>query len=55
MSLTHPFAVKRARELMAWVGDGSYDRVRGGLMSAVATSRPLAELAAAITHYGTAF
>ena len=29
-SLRHPFAVKRTRELMSWVDDGSFDLVRSG-------------------------
>ena len=41
LSLTHPFAVKRARALMTWVSDGSYDRVRGALTSVAAKSPPL--------------
>jgi hypothetical protein len=56
MSLRHPFAVKRTRELMAWVSDGSYDRVRGGAYvrrgQEPAVTR---ELAGAITHYRDRF
>ena len=28
LNLTHPFAVRRVRELMAWVKSGDYDRIR---------------------------
>jgi Zn-dependent protease with chaperone function len=56
MSLTHPFAVKRARELMVWVNDGSYDRVRGGAYVRRGHEPPVTrELAAAITHYRDRF
>ena len=30
IALTHPFAVRRVRELTAWVASGEFDRVRGG-------------------------
>jgi Zn-dependent protease with chaperone function len=56
MRLTHPFAVKRTRELMSWVGDGSYDRVRSGLYVRRGQEGPVtAELAGAVTHYRDRF
>jgi hypothetical protein len=56
MSLRHPFAVKRTRELMAWVSDGSYDRVRGGAYVRRGQEPPVTrELAGAITHYRDRF
>jgi hypothetical protein len=30
LSLTHPIAVRRVRELMLWVQSGEFDRIRGG-------------------------
>ena len=55
-SLTHPFAVKRARELMSWVSDGSYDRIRGGDYVRRGQEPPVtAELQGAIAHYRERF
>lgn len=55
-SLRHPFAVKRARELMSWVSDGSYDRVRGGAYVHRGQEAPVtAELAGATAHYRDRF
>jgi len=54
--LRHPFAVKRARELMAWVSDGSYDRLRGGDYVRRGEEPPVTtELGAAIAHYRERF
>ncbi len=30
LNMTHPIAVRRVKELMAWVQSGEYDRIRGG-------------------------
>ena len=30
IALTHPFAVRRVRELIAWVETGEFDRIRDG-------------------------
>ncbi|HTV10402.1 MAG TPA: M48 family metallopeptidase [Acidimicrobiales bacterium] len=54
--LQHPFAVKRARELMAWVSDGSYDRIRSGAyLRRGQEAPPTAEAQAAISHYRQRF
>jgi Zn-dependent protease with chaperone function len=56
ISLTHPFAVKRTRELMAWVSDGSYDRLRSGSYIRRGEEPPVtAELQGAIAHYRERF
>lgn len=53
---THPFPVKRARELMSWVSDGSYDRIRGGTYLRRGQEPPLPrELDAATLHYRDRF
>jgi Zn-dependent protease with chaperone function len=55
-SLEHPIAVKRARELMSWVSDGSYDRVRAGNYVRRGQEPPLpTELDAATLHYRDRF
>ena len=52
----HPFAVKRARELMSWVSDGSYDRIRAGNYVRRGQEPPLPrELDAATLHYRDRF
>lgn len=54
--MTHPFAVKRARELMSWVGDGSYDRIRGGTYVRRGQEPPVTvEMEGAIAHYRERF
>ena len=54
--LSHPFAVKRARELMEWVRDGSYDRVRSGAYVRRGQEPPATtEMAAAVAHYRERF
>ncbi len=52
----HPFAVKRARELVSWVSDGSYDRIRAGnyLRRGQEPALPR-ELDAATLHYRDRF
>jgi hypothetical protein len=55
-SLTHPFAVKRTRELMTWVSEGGYDRVRGGNYVRRGQEPPVtAEVESAIAHYRQRF
>jgi hypothetical protein len=55
-SLEHPVAVKRARELMSWVSDGSYDRIRAGNYVRRGQEPPLpTELDAATLHYRERF
>ncbi|MGA3217687.1 MAG: M48 family metallopeptidase [Acidimicrobiales bacterium] len=55
-SLRHPFAVKRTRELMSWVNDGSYDLVRSGTYVHRGQEAPVtAELQRAIVHYRERF
>ena len=55
-SLDHPIAVKRARELMTWVSDGSYDRIRAGNYVRRGQEPPLPrELDAATLHYRERF
>jgi Zn-dependent protease with chaperone function len=54
--LSHPFAVKRTRELMSWVSDGSYDRIRGGAYIHRGQEPPAtAEFQGAIAHYRERF
>jgi Zn-dependent protease with chaperone function len=55
-SLTHPFAVKRTRELMEWVESGGYDRIRAGAyVRRGQEAPPSAELDDAIAHYRQRF
>jgi Zn-dependent protease with chaperone function len=55
-SLRHPIAVKRARELMAWVSDGSYDRLRSGQYVRRGQEAAVgAEMAGAAAHYRERF
>jgi Zn-dependent protease with chaperone function len=55
-SLDHPIAVKRARELSAWVSDGSYDRIRGGNYIRRGQEPPAPrEMDAATLHYRDRF
>jgi Zn-dependent protease with chaperone function len=55
-SLTHPFAVKRTHELMNWVSDGSYDRVKSGLYVRRGQEPPVtAEMQGAVAHYRERF
>jgi Zn-dependent protease with chaperone function len=54
--VTHPFAVKRARELMSWVSDGSYDRLRSGPYLRRGQEPPVsAEFEGAVAHYRQRF
>jgi Zn-dependent protease with chaperone function len=55
-SLRHPFAVKRTRELMSWVDDGSFDLVRSGTYTRRGQEPPVtAEVQKAIAHYRERF
>jgi hypothetical protein len=55
-SLRHPFAVKRARELTAWVDSGGYDKVRSGAYVRRGQEPPVtAEMQRAIVHYRERF
>lgn len=55
-SLSHPFAVKRTRELMGWVSTGDYDRIRGGAYIRRGQEPPAsAEMESAIAHYRERF
>jgi Zn-dependent protease with chaperone function len=54
--LTHPFAVKRTRELMSWVDDGSFDRLRSGQYLRRGQEPPVtAEAQKAVAHYRERF
>src|SRR3954452_25442592 len=53
LQLTHPMPVRRVRELLAWVRDGSYDRIIGGEYVHRGDEAPLRDEAdAAQAHYG---
>lgn len=55
-SLSHPFAVKRTRELMGWVNEGGYDRIRAGGYVRRGQEPPAgAEMESAIAHYRERF
>jgi len=56
IGLTHPFAVRRVRELILWVRAGEFDRIRNG--SYVRRGHeppPSAEFDAAVAHYRDRF
>lgn len=56
VKLTHPFAVRRVRELFVWVQSGDFDRIRSG--SYVRRGQeppPSAEFEAAVAHYRERF
>ncbi len=56
MSLTHPIAVRRVKELMLWVQSGEYDRiVDGSYARRGAEPPPSAEFDAAVAHYRVRF
>jgi len=56
VTLTHPFAVKRTHELMNWVSEGSYDRIRSGAYVRRGQEPPVTtELQSAIAHYRERF
>ena len=56
LTRTHPFAVRRGRELVAWVGAGDFDRIRSGSYVRRGSEPPAsAEFEAAVTHYRERF
>jgi Zn-dependent protease with chaperone function len=56
LSLTHPVAVRRVKELMAWVRSGEFDRIMGGdYVRRGGESPPSAEFDAAVVHYRERF
>jgi Zn-dependent protease with chaperone function len=56
LRVTHPFAVRRVRELMTWVQAGDYDRIRSGSYPRRGQEPPpSAEFQAAVTHYRARF
>jgi hypothetical protein len=53
---THPFAVRRVRELSLWVASGEYDRIRAGSYIHRGDEAPVsAEFEAAVAHYRERF
>jgi len=56
LSLTHPIAVRRVKELNAWVRSGEYDRIMGGDYARRGQEpAPSAEFDAAVGHYRDRF
>jgi Zn-dependent protease with chaperone function len=56
LSLTHPVAVRRVKELTEWVQSGEYDRIRAGNYPRRGHEPPpSAEFTAAVAHYGERF
>ncbi len=56
IGLTHPFAVRRVRELILWVQSGDYDRIRSGRYARRGQEPPpTVEFEAAVTHYQERF
>jgi hypothetical protein len=56
ISLTHPIAVRRVKELIAWVQSGDYDRiVDGSYPRRGQEPAPSAEFNAAVAHYRERF
>ncbi|HTZ08442.1 MAG TPA: M48 family metallopeptidase [Acidimicrobiales bacterium] len=53
---SHPFAVSRVRQLVQWVTDGDFDRIRSGhYVRRGQEPPPSAEFEAAMAHYGERF
>ncbi len=53
---THPFAVRRVKELIEWVSEGDLDRIRGGsYLRRGQEAPPSEEFDAAVTHYRERF
>jgi len=53
---THPFAVRRVRQLVAWVRDGEFDHIRAGqYVRRGQEPPPSEEFDAAVSHYGDRF
>ena len=56
LNMTHPFAVRRVRELVEWVQTGDYDRIRGGAYPRRGQEPPAsAEFQSAVEHYRQRF
>jgi Zn-dependent protease with chaperone function len=56
LKLTHPFAVRRVRQLIEWVQSGEYDRiVAGQYVRRGDEAPPSAEFSAAVAHYRQRF
>ncbi|HEX3793328.1 MAG TPA: M48 family metallopeptidase [Acidimicrobiales bacterium] len=56
LNLTHPFAVRRVKELIAWVQSGEYEQIRAGVYPRRGQEAPpSAEFSAAVGHYGDKF
>jgi len=56
LNRTHPFAVRRVKELVDWVGTGQYDHIVGGSYIHKGEEPPVsAEFDAAVTHYRERF
>ncbi|MGO8876682.1 MAG: M48 family metallopeptidase [Acidimicrobiales bacterium] len=56
IGVTHPFPVRRVRELIAWVSSGDYDRIRSGAyVRRGQEPPPSAEFDAAFAHYKQRF
>jgi Peptidase family M48 len=56
LNMTHPFAVRRVRELVEWVQTGEYDRIRGGAYPRRGQEpAPSAEFQSAVDHYRQRF
>jgi Zn-dependent protease with chaperone function len=56
LNMTHPFAVRRVKELVLWVQAGDYDRIRAGQYPRRGEEPPpSAEFNAAVAHYGERF
>lgn len=54
--MRHPFAVRRAQELMRWVSEGGYDRVRdGNYLRRGQEPSATAHMGAAVSHYRERF
>jgi Zn-dependent protease with chaperone function len=56
LSQTHPFAVRRVKELVSWVASGDYDRIIAGDYVRQGEEPPVsAEFDAAVVHYRERF
>jgi hypothetical protein len=56
ITTTHPFPVRRVRELIAWVGAGELDRIRSGsYLRRGQEPPPSEEFDAALEHYRQRF
>jgi hypothetical protein len=56
LKLTHPFAVRRVRELVEWVQAGDFDRIRSGDYARRGEEPPpSSEFNAAVAHYAERF